>query len=162
MSRDAEHLKLLTIFHFVLAGVLGATGLIFVVHIALGIIMIQAAGPTPPRGGGQASPLLMGWLFLGMGVTFLAVFLGSGILLALAGWNLSRRKRWTFCFVVACLSCLNAPLGTALGVCTILVLNRQSVKDLFAGKIVEPTDPEDEEEDRPAPPGDDDRYYAAR
>jgi hypothetical protein len=61
-----------------------------------------------------------------------------------------------------------APLGTALGVCTILVLTRPSIKDLFAGKLVEPTDPEDEyarppaPEARPAPPIDDDRFTGPR
>jgi hypothetical protein len=34
-------------------------------------------------------------------------------------------------FVTACLSCMNVPIGTALGVFAILVLNRPSVKALF-------------------------------
>jgi hypothetical protein len=60
---------------------------------------------------------------------------------------MARRKARTFCFVIACIACLNVPLGTALGVCTILVLSRPRVKDLFAGRIIERPDPDDEEDD---------------
>jgi hypothetical protein len=34
-------------------------------------------------------------------------------------------------FVAACLTCVNVPLGTALGVFTIIVLNRASVKAMY-------------------------------
>ena len=74
-------------------------------------------------------------------------------------------------FVVACILCLNVPIGTALGVFTILVLVRPTVKDLFAGKAYL-HDPEDDErphtlaerddDDEPTEPLrdrlDDDRY----
>lgn len=39
----------------------------------------------------------------------------------------------TFVFVMACVQCANVPFGTALGVFTILVLQRPSVKALFEG-----------------------------
>jgi hypothetical protein len=34
--------------------------------------------------------------------------------------------------LVACVECLSMPFGTVFGVFTILVLNRASVKELFA------------------------------
>jgi hypothetical protein len=58
-------------------------------------------------------------------------------LLALAGcalftgYNLSRKKRYMFCFVDACICCIQVPLGTILGVFTIVVLARPGVKELF-------------------------------
>ena len=51
----------------------------------------------------------------------------------LAGWWLAKRKHYWFCFVVACLACAFSPLGTVLGVFTIIVLLRPSVKALFEG-----------------------------
>ena len=39
-----------------------------------------------------------------------------------------------FCSVVACVEYFFVPLGTVLGVFTILMLNRQSVKELFDPK----------------------------
>jgi len=49
---------------------------------------------------------------------------------AVAGRFTARQKHDTFCFVMACVECLFMPLGTVLGVFTILVLNRQGVKEL--------------------------------
>jgi hypothetical protein len=51
--------------------------------------------------------------------------------MSVAGRSLAARKRYTFCIIVAAISCTFFPLGTALGVFTILVLSRPSVKALF-------------------------------
>ena len=56
---------------------------------------------------------------------------GQPAALTLTGRWLAARRNWTFCFVVACLSCMNVPLGTILGVFTILVLQRPGMKGVF-------------------------------
>jgi hypothetical protein len=64
--------------------------------------------------------------------SFLIIFGWTfAIVVLIAGRCLSRRKHYTFCFVVGCVGCMVMPFGTVLGVFTILVLNRQSVKELF-------------------------------
>ena len=82
--------------------------------------------------------------------------------LAVAGRSLQQHRRHAFCFVIVCLSCLLAPLGTALGVCSILVLSRPRVKDLFAGRLLL-RDPGKAEDDRapPARRGGEDRVRRA-
>jgi len=74
----------------------------------------------------------MGGIFLGFGLVFLVLGMGLAICLFLTGRWIAARKRPTFCFVVACIECINMPLGTLLGVFTIMVLNRPSVRALFA------------------------------
>jgi hypothetical protein len=152
VKRDLEHLKLLTVFHFVLAALVALMGSIFIFHLVMGIMMLRGTFPGPKPGTPNGPPFFMPWLFIGFGAAMVFFGWALGILLAIAGYCLSRRRRWMFCCVVAGIACLNAPLGTALGVCTLLVLLRPSVKDLFAGKIVEPRDPDDEEEDEPRRP----------
>jgi hypothetical protein len=49
----------------------------------------------------------------------------------LAGRNLAQQRRYTFCLVIAGLLCIFIPFGTVLGVFTIVVLVRPSVKALF-------------------------------
>ncbi len=66
-----------------------------------------------------------------MGVCGLVLSWVWSYMLCRAGMSLLQNKRWTFCFVMAILLCLNPPLGTILGVFTIVVLNRPSVKELF-------------------------------
>jgi hypothetical protein len=53
------------------------------------------------------------------------------ICILIAGRCLSRRKRYSFALVMACIECLFIPFGTILGVFTIIALSRQSVKALF-------------------------------
>ena len=50
---------------------------------------------------------------------------------ALTGRSLATRKRYRLCFVMACIELLNFPVGTILGIFTIIVLQRPGVRDLF-------------------------------
>ena len=58
-------------------------------------------------------------------------FITSGVLNVLSGLFLRARKHWTFSIVVAAIDCLHFPLGTVLGVFTIIVLIRPSVRELY-------------------------------
>jgi len=55
------------------------------------------------------------------------------VCMLIAGRNLAKRRHHTFCLVVAAISCIFMPFGTILGVLTIIVLMRPSVKGLFEG-----------------------------
>ena len=63
---------------------------------------------------------------------FFGVMLIQTICLFLTARNLGRGRSHTFCFINACVLCMHAPFGTALGVFTIVVLSRESVKQRFA------------------------------
>jgi hypothetical protein len=73
----------------------------------------------------------MGWFF----VIFAAVFITLGWIFAAfvltAGRFLAQRKHYMFCVVMAAIECIFLPFGTVLGVFTIIVLMRESVKQLF-------------------------------
>ncbi|HVJ46578.1 MAG TPA: hypothetical protein VM511_09360 [Luteolibacter sp.] len=84
---------------------------------------------TPPVSGHPER--WMGGFMLGIGLFGLIFGMSLAICLFLVGRWLTARKHPTFCFVVACIQCINMPLGTLLGVFTILVLNRPSVRALF-------------------------------
>ncbi len=179
MRQDLEHLKLLAIFYYIMAGLTFLIACFFLIYFFMGLAMVNGAFPTPPPPPGAApgtpNPAvavqrMMGWMFLVFGGAAVLFGWAIAIAAAIAGRCLQVHRRWTFCFVVACILCLQVPMGTALGVFTILVLVRPTVKDLFAGQL-HPHDPEDEdaspelaERDDEAPPPrlrerlDDDRY----
>ena len=54
------------------------------------------------------------------------------ICILIAGRSLALRKRYSFVLVMACIECLFIPFGTILGVFTIVVLSRESVRGLFS------------------------------
>jgi hypothetical protein len=75
-------------------------------------------------------------------VCIASVFIIFGWTLAICtifvGRNLVRRQRYIFCMVIAAIHCINIPFGTVLGVFTITVLTRPSVKELFQQAAVSP------------------------
>ena len=126
-NSDDEHLRLLSIFHYVLGGIVGFFACFPCIHVAVGVLMVTGTMSS----GGSGPPPAFGWIFVIMGSVFILLGWTLAILLLIAAGRLRKRCGWTFCFVVACISCLFAPMGTVLGVFTILVLSRETVKAAF-------------------------------
>lgn len=128
--RDREHLKLLTWFHYIVGGSTAAISCMFLIHVAMGIAML--VNPTGFFGtASSAPPPMMAYFFVILGsIGVLSGWL-FGLLTVYSGRCIKARKRFVFSFIVAALCCLNFPLGTILGVCTILTLNRHSIRDLY-------------------------------
>ena len=129
LMQDAEHLKLLSVFHYVLAGLTALAGCLPIIHVVLGIVMVSGALPRSP--GSPPPPAAFGWLFIGMGGLVILLAWTMAVLLFLTARWIAARQRRTFCFVMACIECAGFPVGTALGVFTILVLQRPTVRALF-------------------------------
>jgi hypothetical protein len=139
--QDRQYLTLLLVFHFVLAGLAFFIGLCPLLGLGMGIWMVSGAfptGPAPgtypgsPPGPPPGPPMqMMGWLIIGEYALMLTVLYGAAILACVVGYFLKRRKRWLFCIVGSGIQCLFIPFGTILGVFTIIVLARESVKYVF-------------------------------
>lgn len=126
-TQDLEHLRLLSIFHYVVAAITGVLSLFPVIHLVIGIAMI-----TGRMGATDQEARFAGWIF----VAFASVFIACGMTLAgfiaYAGRCLQRKRRHMLCLVVAALSCMMMPFGTVLGVFTLITLTKPQVKALFA------------------------------
>ena len=127
-SQDEEHLRLLSIFHFVVAGMTGLFALFPIIHLIIGLAIVSGALHSS---GTDQIPAFIGWFFVLFAATWIVFGLALAMLIALGGRELRRRRHYTFCLVVAALACLIMPFGTVLGVFTILVLMRESVKEMF-------------------------------
>jgi hypothetical protein len=123
---DLEQLRLLSIFHYVVAGIVALVALVPGIHLAFGLLMVT--GHLSPEDDGSR---VIGWIMTGCASFAMTLGLGFAGLIALAGRSLAQRRRYTFCLVVAAILCLLVPFGTLLGVFTIVVLVRHSVKALF-------------------------------
>jgi len=129
-SKDAEHLRLLTVFHYVLAGLsvlgIGILCLHFVVMHAIFAnpeIWKNSKNPPPPE-----LFAIFKWVYL-FGGAFLVT---AGTLNVLSAFFLRKRRHRMFSLVVTGLNCLQIPFGTVLGVFTIVVLSRESVRETYA------------------------------
>lgn len=128
MSEDLQHLKLLSIFHYVAGGITALLACMPIVLLVVGVGIMSGLGNTAD------APVPLGFI----GIIFVLIsgaMIVAGWALAgcqfLAGFRLSSRANYTFCFVVAGVECILIPFGTALGVFTIIVLTRPSVRELF-------------------------------
>ncbi len=128
MRTDLQHLRLLSIFHYVLGGLVGLLACIPIIHLVIGISMVTGSfGPVGPGG----PPPALGWFFIV--IASLAILFGwsFAICLFLAAYFLNCQKGYVFCLVVAGFACTIQPLGTILGIFTIMVLLRPGVKELY-------------------------------
>jgi hypothetical protein len=128
--RDREQIKLLAIFHFVFGG-LALVGIAFLfVHYF--IMHAAFSNPEMWKGQPQAMPTKVFldafiWFYFFMGV----ILLGVLILNVLSGFFLLQKRNRLFSLIIGGLNCLQIPFGTALGVFTIVVLSRDSVRQLY-------------------------------
>lgn len=127
---DAEHLRILVICHYVGAGLSVVGFALLAMHYAMMKMMFSnpkmwesAKGGPPP----EAIFDVFKWFYL-VGVVFLMAYL---VLNLLSAGCIKARRRRTFSIVVAGLNCLHMPLGTALGVFTMIVLLRNSVREVY-------------------------------
>lgn len=135
MKHDLEHLKILSIFHYVVAGLIALFACIPGVHFVMGLLMATGGFEDAP---GEAR--VFGVLFMVLAGLFILAGWALAVAVFLTGRFLAGRRHHTFCLVVAGVECIFMPVGTVLGVFTILVLVRDSVRELFtaAGQVVTP------------------------
>jgi hypothetical protein len=127
LSQDQDHLRMLSIFHYIVGGITALFSLFPVIHLAIGLAIV-----TGRLEGTDPEAQLFGWIF----VVFAGLFIACGLTLAgyivYAGRCLQQRRRHMLCMVVAGLSCMVMPFGTILGIFTLVTLSKPSVKALFA------------------------------
>ena len=127
MHPDEQHLDLLSVFHYVVAGLAALFSLLPTLHLTIGLMLAtgrldETGDPIAQRVGAFFSIFAAGLILAGL--TF-------AVLVFLAGRFLSRRRHYNFCLGMAGVMCVFMPLGTVLGVFTILVLMRSSVRARF-------------------------------
>jgi hypothetical protein len=132
--RDAEHLRMLAICHYVWGGVTVVFSMCGLIYVFVGLVVVNdpsSFNGTNPRS--SPPPPAVGYMFASMGA--LVVVLGClvGGLTIFSGRCIAKRKNRTFSLIMAAVNCLSMPVGTTLGVFTFIVLLRESVRAQYAG-----------------------------
>ena len=134
-KQDGEHLRLLSIFHYVLAGITALFSCLPLLHLIMGIVFLAA--PPDENATDAAMQKTFGWMF----ILIPAVLILSGWTLAgfiaMTGRYIAQRRRRMFCLIVGGIECIFMPFGTILGVFTIILLIKEPVMEAF-GDLVEP------------------------
>jgi hypothetical protein len=184
-NQDTEHLRLLSIFHYVHAAIVAFYSLFAMIYVVMGVLFLampfvfddvpkSAQQPTrsalPPRQTTDDQPskdrtpsdepkkvkelsraeaaevdstrhhrsradepslTIVGIMFVCFGVAGLLIGLTYASVQILVARFIKRRKHRVFCMIVSGLNCMNVPIGLILGVFTLIVLARPSVRPLF-------------------------------
>ncbi|MFZ5480946.1 MAG: hypothetical protein ACOZNI_29565 [Myxococcota bacterium] len=125
--RDNDHLRVLALGHFVGAGFATLMLLFCLFHYSTFGSTIERL-PSPRREEFAAFFDSMTAFYLLMGGVCAIYAVANGA----SGWFLEQRRHRTFSLVVAAANFVHFPLGMALGVATIVVLLRPTVRDAYA------------------------------
>lgn len=129
MEEDIEYLRLLSIFHYVVGGLAALFACFPIIYIAVGVLALYVPGSMDAEG--EALPALFGWIFIVFGGALILVGWAFAVFSIVAGRYLARQAHYLFCMVMAAIECIFIPFGTVLGIFTILVLSKPSVKKMF-------------------------------
>jgi hypothetical protein len=132
MNQNEQHLRLLSIFHYVVSGLAAMIALFPIFHLIFGLFMIFAPNKFGGQGHDQPPLALMGWFFVIFSLTFITIGWTFAAFVLTTGRFLARRKHYMFCLVMGGVECIFMPFGTVLGVFTIILLMQEPVKQLFA------------------------------
>jgi hypothetical protein len=138
-EKDREHLNLLSIFYFITTGLyfLGSLFLFLYFSFINSFIIehdhIHQMSKAIFTGYSNSNKLPMEFYNI---FALIFYFIGglmilNAILNLLTGIYLRQRKHRIFCIIIGALNCLHVPVGTALGAFTIVILSRDSVKNIF-------------------------------
>jgi|SRR5579872_6424702 len=127
MNDDLRHLRLLSIFHYVVAVITALLGCILIFRLVAGIAILSGTIPIEDP---DYDPFAA-WIFVSsVGIVMTALW-SYAVALRFAARFLHEHRRLPFCASVAAVGCIFMPFGTVLGLLTIIVLLRPSVQQLF-------------------------------
>ncbi|MBN1147264.1 MAG: hypothetical protein JXA78_08410 [Anaerolineales bacterium] len=141
MEQNETYLKILSIFHFVVAGMAALFACFPIFHLAMGITMLTGGFFS-----GELAPddtffpfTIFGLMFTLLPAAMIVLGWAFAISLAISGYFLSQKRKYTFCLVMAGVSCVFMPFGTVLGAFTIGTLIQPAVKALFNANVAAAT-----------------------
>ncbi len=138
MDTDNNQLNILSIFHYVFAGITGISACFPIFHLIMGLSMLF--GNFYPEEVGAEIPFpfeMFGLMFTLIPAAIIIIGWVFAIAIAISGYFLSKRRNYLYCLIVAGISCVFMPFGTILGVFTIVVLMKDDVKNLFSNNLAQ-------------------------
>ena len=130
-TADDEQLRLISIFHYVVGALHMIGASVAIIHFSLGLLMIL----RPAFFGNNPPPPFIGVLFAFVGGMIVICGWALGICTIYSGRCIQRRVRRTFSIVIAAINCGLVPFGSVLGVFTLIVLMRDSVRRLYGTPV---------------------------
>src|SRR5688572_16578976 len=99
-AQDLEHLKLLSVFHYVVAGLTALFSLFPIFHVIIGLLIATGQmDPVDRHRHGEGPPAAFGWIFAAFGCAFIAAGMTLAAVIFSAGRCIAKRRRHMFCLI---------------------------------------------------------------
>lgn len=126
-SKDTLHL--LAVFHYVIAGLIALTACLPLIHLTAGMFLaVGCVSNDEPAAG------VVGAIFVVVAAILIVIGWSLAIFVFVTGKNLDRQTKYQLCMIGAGVVCVFMPLGTILGIFTLVTLQEDNVKQLFNKK----------------------------
>jgi hypothetical protein len=137
MDQDRKYLNILAGFHLVVAVIIALVSCFPIIHLAVGIGLLRDFGSIPPDpevpDSFDLTFRLVPILFITIATSLILGGWSFAAAVAFSGVSLFQRRRHTYSLVMGGVECMFVPIGTVLGVFTILLLTRPTVRALYEG-----------------------------
>lgn len=127
LSQEEQNLDLLGTFHYIMGALMALFASIPIIHLVVGIVLL-----TGVYNGGDVTPRNIALIFIILAAIIILVGWAFAVMIIICGRRLKERRSYNFCLVIAFMECLIMPIGTVLGIFSIITLTKESVKKLFA------------------------------
>lgn len=136
MEKDLEHLKLLGIFHYIWGALSLIGGIVIGGYLLVIGIILMNNPPTSTSSQDSGTASMAGGILIGVGVVLFFIVVVYGILTLMAGGKYRKHQGgYWFCFILAIVTLVIGGIpGIVLGIFSLIVLSRDSVKALFRGQ----------------------------
>ena len=136
MEKDLEHLKLLGVFHYIWGALSLIGGIIIGVYFLVFGVILMNNPPTSTSSEDTGATSMAGGILIGVGVVLFLIVVAYGILTLMAGGKYRKHQGgYWFCFILAIVTLVIGGIpGIVLGIFSLIVLSRESVKTLFRGQ----------------------------
>lgn len=129
MLMDTKDLNTIAVFYYVLAAFSALMGCFVILHFGAGLFLCFA--PLESKTGDAWLARPFGAFFVLLSSAFMLYHWSLAVGFVLTARYMGRRQRLRFCTVMAALACTIRPIGTALGVLSLISLTKPEVKQLF-------------------------------
>jgi hypothetical protein len=131
MNENASYLNLLSLFHFIVAGIAGLFSCLPLLNLLIGIPILKDVPYALSQGEYFSQYTLAPLMFIILPTGMAVIGWMFAVAVALNGYYNKNRKWLKYCLVMGGIETIFTPFGTALGVFTIILLTKPNINNLF-------------------------------
>jgi hypothetical protein len=131
MNEDTSYLNLLSRFHYIVAGMIGLISCLPLLNLLIGIPMLEDVSYALSQGEYPSQYTLALFMFILLPTGVVVIGWMFAIAVALNGYYIKHRKWLKYCMVMSGIETIFTPIGTVLGVFTIILLTKPNIKNQF-------------------------------